>query len=279
MKENKFKFLTEYNSKDGGSYDEFLLVESNIERINKWVNGKEKAGITGYRNEIKNVREDSGNAWDLENVGKILTTQEKKARNRELKASLLGLKYGVTAIRGKFWENYGTSSEVETNEDSFFVVNLNDDPNFYNNLFRLGAYYNQDSILWKPKDNLDGYQVGTNDAPWPGYGNKEKTGVYIPNVEAEFMSRIGNKGFAFTDKENTRPDSEPTFDNRKNLRREKQYNQKIGESIINSFDLFWDFNNSTKHLIMNECRPVLKVLSLENNGVEINNNNFKNIIY
>jgi hypothetical protein len=86
MKENKFKFLTEYNSKDGGSYDEFLLIE----RINKWVKDKEIAGIIGFRNEIKNVREDSGNAWDLENIGKILTTQEKKDRNRELNSSSFG---------------------------------------------------------------------------------------------------------------------------------------------------------------------------------------------
>lgn len=267
--QEKFNFLNDYNPKNGGTFK--YLFESNINRISMWIQEKEIAGITGWRTKIENVVPNAGNQQDIENNGKFLATQEKKARNRQLKASLLGLKYGVTAIKGKFWENYGTNNEIEVNEDSFLVVNLNDDPNFYHNIFRLGTYYNQDSILYKEKNTLDAYLVGTNNSEWPGYGNKEKAGNYLQNVESQFMSRIGNRGFAFGDKEGARTDSVPGFQDRKNMRQRN-------EAILSEMDLFWNYNNSSKNLILNESKPVRECLSLMNKGTDINQNNYKNIL-
>lgn len=196
--------------------------------------------------------------------------------NRELNACLLGLKYGVLKIKGVFWEN---SEESILEVNSFLVVNLNNDPNFYENIFKLGAYYNQDSILWKPKESLEGYRVGTNDHPRPGYGNREKSADYISNIENELMSRVGNKGIDFNVEEVTIPESQQSFNDKRMLRKIRQKKRAVNKVIIDSFDLFWRQQNATKYLIMKECSPIIKTLSLENSGVEIHNDNYERIIH
>jgi|GEM_PF-2779777 len=271
---DRHNFISNFDASKGGTFESNSIMESNINRVTKWIEEKEISGITGWRNQIENVVENCGNKWDLENVGVKLTTRQKKERNRELKASLFGLKYGVTSIVGTFWENYNTKKQREVIEESFLVLNLNDDPNFYNNLFKLGVYYNQDSILYKPKDSLEGYQVGTNKSEWPGYGNKISVGNYIPNIESEFMSRINNRGFSFTDEKDTRNDSVPNFKDRKKIRTEKEINKELTES----FDLFWYHNNGAKYLITKESRPIIENLSLSNNGNPIYAGNFKKML-
>jgi hypothetical protein len=257
-----FYHLVNYDTEMGDLY------ESTLNRVTKWIQEKEIAGISGWRDEITDIVPNSGNEWDqakgkLEKEQRKLTRQEKNARNGKLKASLLSLDYGVTEIKGNFWEHYNTPNQVEVIEDSFLVVNLHDDPNFYNNIFKLGVYYNQDSILWSPKNSLDGYQVGTNNATWLGYGKKRKTGTYRANVESEYMSRIGNAPFTFADSEDTSPNSNPSFDDRKRIRKKKAPQRKIDEIILGTFDKFNNHNNYLKYLIKEECRDVLKILDIK----------------
>ena len=124
---------------------------------------------------------------------KIFTHEENREKNKLLKAELLNLKYGVTTVKGVYPEGMNN----ESSEESFFVVNIFNDPNFLNNLLSLAEYFNQDSIYYKPKDKTYGYLIGTNGATYPGYHKKGDESKLKPGSASNFMSRIGNKAFSF----------------------------------------------------------------------------------
>jgi hypothetical protein len=65
---------------------------------------------------------------------------ENYERNRQLKAVLLNKGYGVTDVDGTYVEDFGTDAAKEVKEDSFFVVNLKDDPNFKDTITGLGEH-------------------------------------------------------------------------------------------------------------------------------------------
>jgi hypothetical protein len=76
---------------------------------------------------------------------------ENYERNRQLKAVLLNKGYGVADIDGTYVEDFGTDAAKEVKEDSFFVVNLKDDPNFKDTITGLGEHFCQDSVLFVPR--------------------------------------------------------------------------------------------------------------------------------
>lgn len=189
-----------------------VLTESTLNRIENYIENQECAIITSWRDKLQNVTKNTftpkhishekgkrGNKiiGDVMNNGDSFSTEEKKFYNRELKAKLLKLGYGVTQVRGSYRE----SGNPEGQEESLFVVNLNNDPDFKKNIFKLSEYYNQDSFMYSPKGTSDGYLIGTNNFDFPGYGNEIRSGSFRKKVQSMFMSRIGNKGFSFTDGE------------------------------------------------------------------------------
>lgn len=229
-----------------------------ISRIEKWVNSKDIAGISAFRFELKNVT--SNTLLDKEVDKKELSRYTKKEnlqRNIKLKSALLKLKYGITRIAGSFIE--GGDSEVQ--EESFIVVNLNDDPDFKNNIFKLSEYYNQDSFLYKPKDSDVAFLIGTNYDDYVGYKNEKLTGKFYKKVSAQFMSRLGPQGFAFSknDGENPLlPDKPYTFQDRKDAR--KKGNEVREMKDIFRIDTFDELQNSSKWLCSVEAKPLLEML-------------------
>ena len=177
------------------------------------------------------------NIPDGTGVGYRFSLAENRERNQKLKASLLAHHYGVTSIYGSWIEGIAGSNSREVAEESYFVVNLNDDPNFYENLFRLSEYFNQDSFLFKEKGSDTAVLVGTNMSGFPEYG-KQTTAGQLTSLPSKFMSRIKKAAFSFVDKSNWvvkdkredltdadlqdythsyswRNDKRPTFDQRK----------------------------------------------------------------
>lgn len=230
----------------------YKLYESSINRISDYIKNYECAIITAWRDELKDVTKDTfkpnhiyhekgkrGNkivGEPFTDDSKMFNTREKKYYNTQLKDTLRKYGYGVTKVRGSYRE-YG---KQEAQEESYFVVNLNDDPNFKKNIFKLSEYYNQDSFMYSPKGTDNGFLIGTNNAAWPGYGNEEASNQFKRGVQSIFMSRIGNKGFSFTngnriskndpekkdklssDNNNYETDNPLTFHDRKNARINKQ---------------------------------------------------------
>jgi hypothetical protein len=123
------------------------------------------------------------------------TRSENLQRNKALRAELMR-HYDVTALRGSYIENYGTPDAVEVGENVFFVVDSYGTGHLERDLRRLGERYEQDSILYVPKGAEEGYIIGTSkEAPWPGYGTREKLGHPVFGKSGEFMTKVRGRPF------------------------------------------------------------------------------------
>ena len=172
------------------------LNEKSLNRMMLWLNKCDCAFITAFRYKLIDIANPDKTYYGPNDNWvdkKIFTHEENREKNKLLKAELLNLKYGVTTVKGVYPEGMTT----ESSEESFFVVNRFNDPNFLNNLLSLAEYFNQDSIYYKPKDKTYGYLIGTNGATYPGYHKKGDESKLKPGSASNFMSRIGNKAFSF----------------------------------------------------------------------------------
>ena len=182
------------------------LNESSINRMLHWLDKCDCAFISAFRNELKDVK--NGNAtyfgpngdWE---EGKKFSHEENREKNRNMVAELLILGYGVAKRKGVYPEGM----TGESSEESYLVVNRNNDEDFLENLMRIAEYYNQDSIYYKEAGAEEGHLIGTNGCGWPEYhesgdGSKLKVGT-----ASNYMSRLGNHAFSFVG-----PDSEKTAD-------------------------------------------------------------------
>ena len=93
------------------------------------------------------------------------TKKENYERNRELKARLLERGYGVTKVAGSYIENFQTPKAMEVSEESFFVSNRKDDPQFIEVISGLG----------------------------------ESVGSLKMGEESEFMSRVSGRPVTFSE--------------------------------------------------------------------------------
>ena len=159
-----------------------FLTESSISRTYEHILNHDTAFITAFRDNAKDTTK------CMPDHSKTLENFE---RNRQLKAVLFNKGYGVTKVAGTYVEDFGTEAAKEVKEDSFFVVNLKDDPNFKDTMASLSEHFCQDSFLYVPLGGEDSFPIGTNRAEFPGYGNEEKMGSFHGGVESEFMTRVG----------------------------------------------------------------------------------------
>jgi hypothetical protein len=187
---NKWK-----NFKDSPKY---VLSESGLSRVWSWVQEYDTAIITAFRNDPLDNSECAFDS-DREEEGNT-ALQTNKDRNHDLKAALFYNRYGVTHGAGAYIENYlDPEKQVEVREDSFFVVNLNDDPEFFSNIEKLGQMFCQDSVLMIPQGGDGAYLLGTNNSEWPGLGNREMVGKFRAGEEAEFMTKVKKRPFTFNE--------------------------------------------------------------------------------
>lgn len=180
-------------------WNDGVLIESTINRVREWMDQKECACISAYRNKLENQVPNT-NTDGLED-GHIFTKKENQERSKLLKAWLLKLGYGVTAQDGIYVEET-SGQKSDGKEVSFLVVNLNDDPLFFDNLFRISEYFNQDSFLYKKPGEEEAYLIGTNKAEFPGYRSQKSIGIFRPIADNGFLSKIGSKAYQFRYNEN-----------------------------------------------------------------------------
>lgn len=124
-----------------------------------------------------------------------LPTLINKMNNRDLKAHLLKRGYGVTSVDGAFVENFGEVAAKEVKEDSLFVVDLSDDPTFFDNIRKYGRMFCQDSVLIVPKGGKGTYLYGTNNSSFPGLDQMFETGDVKMGVEGMAMTKVRNRPF------------------------------------------------------------------------------------
>jgi hypothetical protein len=167
-----------------------LLNESSVKRVYNHLIKHDCAIITSYRKSLTNC-------LDNDDEMEYVNIRTNKNRNRHLKSTLLYLGYGVTKVKGTYVENFAQQNAIEVNEESFFVVNMKNDPDFIYNMTKLGELFCQDSVMIIERGGDNNYLIGTNNSEYPGYGNIEKLGEFKPDVEAEFMTRVGGRPFSF----------------------------------------------------------------------------------
>ena len=170
------KILNEWNK--------YILKETSVSRVYEHMMEHDTVFISAYR----------GDTSDLTNcmrgASKILDNKE---RNKELKAAILEKRYGVTSVKGSYVEDFGTPAAREVKEHSFFVVNLEDDPEFASVLMELAEYYCQDSILFVPRGAENAELIGTNGADYPGFHRIDQMGDFFGGEQGEFMTRVGKR--------------------------------------------------------------------------------------
>lgn len=172
-----------------------LLTESSLSRLYKHIMEHDCAILTAFRGKQINC---VNNELNVE-ANHSFTKAENLERNKELYAVLIGLGCGVTEVDGSYIEGFGTSDASEKKENSFFVVNLKNDPSFIANVIQLGKRYCQDAVLIKEKGTENAYLYGTNNADFPSLDKKINTGIFHGGSESMFMSRIKGRPFHFTE--------------------------------------------------------------------------------
>ena len=176
------------------------LDESSINRMLQWLKDCDCAFISAFRNELKDIRDINatylGPDKDWEE-GKQFTHEENRQKNKLMVAELLQLGYGVTKVKGVYPEGMTD----ESSEESYLVVNRNNDENFLPNLLRISEYYNQDSIYYKEKGKIKGNLIGTNNCGWPEYHQKGDDSELKTSTASNYMSRMGNKAVSFVGKD------------------------------------------------------------------------------
>jgi len=169
-----------------------FLNESSLSRLYRHMMAHDTAIITAYRGDPN----DDSNCVDKSQATEDSTN---KLRNRDLKATLMTLGYGVTSVDGSYIENFNTPEAYEVAEHSFFVVNLEDNPDFAEYIVILGEDFCQDAVLIIPKGGQGAYLHGTNNSEFPGYGQKVQAGDLSFGREQEFMTKVRGRPMAFTE--------------------------------------------------------------------------------
>lgn len=172
------------------------INESNINRMLQWLKDCDCAFISAFRNELKDIRNKKATYLGLDDnweEGKQFTHEENRKKNKLMVAELLQLGYGVTKIKGVYPEGMTD----ESSEESYLVVNRNNDERFLDNLLRISEFYNQDSIFYKEKGETKGHLIGTNDSGYPEYHQKGEDSEIKTDTASNYMSRMGNKAFSF----------------------------------------------------------------------------------
>lgn len=232
-----------------------LICEASFNRLLHWIENYEIAMITAFRGRKENILHPNLTKNDDKLEGDRYNRRENKERNRELAATLLRLGYGITKISGVYVENFGMPNSRLSEEESFLVVNKNDDADFYKNIFKLSEYYNQDCFCYKAKGDDIGYNVGTNGADYPGYGEESRNGKFVAGVKNEFMSRLKNNGFAFTDE-----DDLDRFTTSHDERKRERNNRRLENGLNEQFETFNDYGMGAKQSIHNISKEVIKHL-------------------
>ena len=147
---------------------------ASLNRAVYWITTTDCANITAWR---------SGNKRAIND-----------ANNRILQETLRAMGYGVIKLHG-FYAEVG---QDVSKENSFLVFDQNDDPKFYENLYKLSEKFEQDCFLFKAVDEEVAYLIGTNDDFIRDNGERKEAGrLRIGNLDAKTYSKIGSGRISF----------------------------------------------------------------------------------
>ena len=170
-----------------------IVDESSITRLMRNNEKHDCICITAYRSN----REKDENGVVHKRRAKV----SNQAANNALGAVLRKMGYDITKVVGKYPEEGGQQKDIK--ENSWFVVNVNDDPDFLDVCADLAESDEQDSILFIPRGCFQTgrgcFLYGTKNDPdaWVGYHEKKMTDGITINGDSPFETRISGKRFVF----------------------------------------------------------------------------------
>ena len=172
------------------SFMENNVNESSITRLMRHNEEHDCVCMTAYRSNRE--KDDSG-------VHKRKARVSNQKANAALGSVLRKYGYNVTKVVGKYPEEDG---QDDVKENSWFVVNVNDDSDFVDVCADLAEADEQDSILVMPKGSFSTgkgcYLYGTNpNGSWPKYHEKKMTDGISVNGDSPFETRISGKRYSF----------------------------------------------------------------------------------
>jgi hypothetical protein len=165
---------------------EHFMNESSLSRVWKHTTQHDSGIISAFR-----YAKDCGK-------GNVYTRKENMNRNSILKAKLLVKGYNITPIKGVYIENYGSDDEINVNENSFLIIDVDDKGKLREDLIKFGKMFEQDSITFS-KSNGEYFLIGTNKChkSHPGYGIIKKLGKTIYGSKGVFHSKVSGRPFVF----------------------------------------------------------------------------------
>ena len=191
------------------NWQTFLINEAGLAKIRQDMLDFDTAFITAFRGDIndKSMCAYTPPPQDVSERSKMGRKGATNRRNnKDLSAYILSRGYGLKNVQGSYIENFGSLDPEkiprEVKENSFFVVNLNNDPQFFDEIIDLGKRYCQDSVILVPKGG-EAFLYGTNNT-YPGLDQKETVGKFMGGETGEFMSRIGGRPFIMKEDEETK---------------------------------------------------------------------------
>jgi len=139
------------------------------------------------------------------NIGMItafrgeLDVDTNEKRNRELQTAIRTNGFGYVPVTGFYIENPGQEDELKVQEKSFLVIsNKNDANKLKYFLMRMGAKYNQDSVLYKDHSGDKAILIGTTTGKWPGKNTEVEAGKFVAQKIGQFYTKMRNhKTFVF----------------------------------------------------------------------------------
>lgn len=147
---------------------------ASLNRAVYWITTTDCANITAWRSGNKRAMND--------------------ANNRELQETLRAMGYGIIKLQGFYAE---VGKDV-SKENSFLVFDRNNDPNFYENLYKLSEKFDQDCFLYKAAEEEVAYLIGTNEDFIRDNGERIEAGkLHIGSLSAKAYSEIGSGRISF----------------------------------------------------------------------------------
>lgn len=161
------------------SFNQIHLHELNLGRIYQHSKDANMGMITAYRGE-----------FDVD-------TNEK--RNKELMSAIRSNGFGYVSVTGFYVENPGEENEQKVQEKSFVVIsNKKDGGKLKHFLTKMGAKYNQDSVLYKDAAFDSAILIGTTSGRWPGKNVEVEAGKFTTQKIGTFYTKMRNhKTFVF----------------------------------------------------------------------------------
>lgn len=177
-----------------------LIEESSITRLMRHNEEHECVCITAYR---------SSRMADDKGLHRRKARMPNRVANNALGAALRKMGYNITQVLGQYPEmvpqDDGTMvAGPDIKESSWFVVNVNDDPDFLEKCASLAEKDEQDSILFIPKGSLTTgkgcflYGTKNEENAWPSYHEKVFTDGISINGDDSIFTKIDGKKFAFS---------------------------------------------------------------------------------